>query len=156
MVVDGSDDVGAAENDPCADDDREAAGAPPEDFQKSTRNDDQHPENHQKITRRPLAQTVREPESHQEWGATTRKQPGPPPLPDRIVALLRQDPSASRREIAAALDTTPSTVRYQLDKLRQAGKIERIGPDKGGRWKVLGDSTTEPDPSPAHDSRSPR
>jgi len=156
VVVDAPDDVGDGENDPCADDDREARGAPPEDDRKSTRNDDQQPENYQKTTRRPPDQTVQEPEDHQKWGATARKQPEPPPLPDRILALLRQDPSASRREIAAALDTTPSTVRYQLDKLRRAGRIARIGPDKGGHWKVLDESTTEPDPSPAHNPGSPR
>ena len=90
---------------------------------------------------------------------TSRKRPGndqktarngsPPPesarLADRILALLRRNPSASRREIAAALDTTRSTVRYRLDRLREAGKIERVGPDKGGHWSVLDDSATGPD-----------
>ena len=32
-----------------------------------------------------------------------------------------------------------------MDKLRKAGKIERIGPDKGGHWKVLGESAVEAD-----------
>ena len=64
-------------------------------------------------------------------------------LSDRILALLRRNPSASRREIAATLGTTRSTIRYRLDKLRAAGKIERVGPDKGGYWKVLDPSATE-------------
>ncbi len=58
-------------------------------------------------------------------------------LSDRILLLLQRNPSASRREIAATLRTTRSTVRYRLDRLREAGKIERVGPDKGGRWRVL-------------------
>ena len=66
-------------------------------------------------------------------------------LSDRILMLLRRNRSASRREIAATLGTTRSTVRYRLDKLRAAGKLERVGPDKGGHWKVLGESATEPD-----------
>ena len=88
---------------------------------------------------------------------TTRKPPGDHPktarnghpspesalLSDRILAILRQDPSASRREIAATLGTTRSIVRYRLDSLREAGKVERVGPDKGGHWRVLDDSTTE-------------
>ena len=153
VVVDASHD----ENDPCVvDDEREAGGAPPEDDPESARIDDQQPENYQKTTSKPPDQTIQEPENHQKWGATTRKQPEPPPLPDRILALLTQNPSASRREIATALDTSPSTVRYQLDKLRRAGKVERVGPDKGGHWKVLDDSTTEPGPSPARNTGSPR
>ena len=67
-----------------------------------------------------------------------------------------QKPSAGRREIAATLGTTESIVRYRLDKLRAAGKIERVGPDKGGHWKVLSGYGAEPDPIPAHDPRSPR
>ncbi len=62
---------------------------------------------------------------------------------DRILAFLRKNPSASRREIAATLGATRSTVRYRLDRLREAGKIERVGPDKGGHWSVLDESATE-------------
>lgn len=76
-------------------------------------------------------------ENNQKPDATARKQPEPLPVPERILAVLSQDPSASRREIAATLGTTQSTVRYRLDRLRAAGMIERIGPDKGGCWKVL-------------------
>ena len=144
MIVDGSETVDDGENEACAD---EAGGAPPEDDRKRTRNGNKHPENYQKTTRKPPDQTVQEPQDNQNWGATARRQPEPLPLPDRILAVLRQNPSASRRELAAALATTPSTVRYQLDKLRRAGKIERIGPDKGGRWKVLDVPPTEAGPS---------
>ena len=148
VVVDGFDAAGDGESEACSEDEREGEGAPPEEDQKTTRNDDQPPENHQKITRKSPEPPVQEPENHQKPGATARKPPEPLPLPDRVLALLRQDPFASRREIAAALDTTESAVRYQLDKLRAAGQIERIGPDKGGHWKVLGGTATECDPTP--------
>ncbi|MYE95171.1 MAG: winged helix-turn-helix transcriptional regulator [Gemmatimonadetes bacterium] len=149
VVVGASDDAGDGENDRCADDGRGTGQAPPEDGQKSARNDDQQPEHYQKTTRKQPDQTVQEPENPQKWSATARKQPEPLPLPDRILVLLAQNPSASRRKIAAALDTTASTVRYQLDKLRRTGKIERLGPDKGGHWKVLDGTATECDPMPA-------
>ena len=58
-------------------------------------------------------------------------------LPERILAVLRESPAASRRALATTLDTTESTVRYWLDKLRSEGRIKRIGPDKGGRWEVV-------------------
>ena len=131
------------------------AGNPPENDQKTTRSDDEQLENSQKTARQDRKEATGEPEDHQKRGESARKQPETPSLYDRILALLRQQPSASRREIAAALGTTRSTVRYRLDKLRAAGKIERVGPDKGGYWKVLGDSAADADPAPEPDPRSP-
>ena len=85
------------------------------------------------------------PENRQETARSEGQSPEPQSLSDRILAILRQNPSAGRREIAATLGTTRSIVRYRLDKLRAAGKIERVGPDKGGYWRVLGESAGEPD-----------
>ena len=135
MVVDGHDAEGSEETDACAGDHR--------------RPGETQPENRQRTTRKP-------PGNHQKTARNENQPPEPLPLADRILTLLRQNPSASRRKIAATLGTTKSIVRYRLDKLRAAGKIARIGPDKGGHWKVLDDSATEPDPSPAGDPRSPR
>lgn len=92
------------------------------------------------------------PENRQKTARSEGQSPELPSLSDRILALLRQNPSAGRREIAATLGTTRSIVRYRLDKLRAAGKIERIGPDKGGYWKVLGESAVEVDPVPERDA----
>jgi len=87
-------------------------------------------------TRTPVSdqKTARKPPENSQ--KTTRKQPETA-LSDRIVDLLTQDPRASRTKIAGALGTSASTVRYHLDKLRSAGKLERVGPYKGGHWKVL-------------------
>ena len=127
MVVDGHDAEGSTEADAEAGNRRRPGETQPDHSQRTTR---KQPENHQKTAR------------------NGDQQPEPLPLPNRILALLRQDSSASRREIAAALDTPASTVRYQLDKLRAADKIKRVGPDKGGHWKVLDDTATECDPTP--------
>ena len=93
--------------------------------------------------------TRKQPANIQKTTRNDGQPPEPLPLTDRILALLRQNPSVSRREIAATLGTTEPTVRYRLDKLRAGGKIERIGPDKGGQWKVLDGTGTESDPMPA-------
>ena len=90
----------------------------------------------QKTSRKP-------PENVQKTAGNGSPSPESARLADRILALLRRNPSASRREIAATLGTTRSTVRYRLDRLREAGRIERVGPDKGGHWKVLGEPATE-------------
>lgn len=56
----------------------------------------------------------------------------------KILAVLRQNPSANRREIAASLgDITEYGVRYNLDKLKSEGRIRRVGPTKGGHWQVI-------------------
>ena len=107
------------------------------------------PENRQNTGRKP-------PESHQKTARNEGQSPEPPSLFGRILALLRQNPYAGRREIATTLGTTRSIVRYRLDKLRAAGKIERVGPNKGGYWKVLGESAVEPGPTPERDPRSSR
>lgn len=91
---------------------------------------------------------------------TTRKPPekkgSSQNLTNRILTFLREHPSAGRREIAVTLGTTRSIVRYRLDKLRAAGRIERVGPDKGGYWRVLGESAVEPDAAPERDPRASR
>ena len=135
MVVDGHDAEGTEETDARAGDRRWPGETQPDHSQRTTR---KPPENHQKTAR------------------NDDQPPEPLPLADRILTLLRQNPSTSRRKITATLDTTESTVRYRLDKLRAAGKIARVGPDKGGHWKVLDNSATEPDSSPGRDPRSPR
>ena len=131
LVVDGPDTDPGEEPDDSAGDRRDAREPQPVVSQKTAR---KLPENRQKTSR------------------SEGQSPELPSLSDRILALLRQNPSAGRREIAATLGTTRSIVRYRLDKLRAAGKIERIGPDKGGYWKVLGESAVEADPVPERDA----
>lgn len=126
MVLDGDGAVGGSESKARAGGRRDPGdGALLNNCQKTARNGGQPPENHQKPS------------------GTPRKQPEPLPLPDRILVVLRQNPSTSRRALAATLDTTRSTVRYHVDKLRAAGRVERVGPDKGGHWKVLDVAHTE-------------
>jgi ATP-dependent DNA helicase RecG len=40
-------------------------------------------------------------------------------------------------ELAEQLNVTRRTIHRDIDKLKQKGLIERIGPDKGGYWKVI-------------------
>ena len=70
------------------------------------------PENHQKTTRKP-------PENHQ-----------------KILQTLAHKPTASRQELSLLLGITENQVRGAINKLRDAGAIRRVGPDKGGYWEV--------------------
>ena len=113
------------------------AGDKPENSQKTAR---KQPENSQKTARKELHLATAQPE--QEVPATARQQVESALVSARILAFLRQNPSASRRTIATELGVTPSLVRYWLDKLRKEDKIKREGPTKGGYWKVSDDSAT--------------
>ncbi len=43
-----------------------------------------------------------------------------------------------RKDIAEALgDITEDGVKYHFNKLKKEGIIKRVGPDKGGHWKIL-------------------
>ncbi|MEJ1363134.1 MAG: ATP-dependent DNA helicase, partial [Candidatus Sedimenticola sp. (ex Thyasira tokunagai)] len=56
----------------------------------------------------------------------------------RILEVLRITPSAGRRAIAEQLgDITEDGVKYQISKMKAEGLIVRIGPDKGGYWKII-------------------
>ena len=56
----------------------------------------------------------------------------------RIVNFLRNNPKASRNEIVAHIRCiTEDGVKYHLRVLQSKAVIKRIGPDKGGYWKVL-------------------
>lgn len=59
---------------------------------------------------------------------------------EKIVALLRADPTMTIAALATALSLSTRAVEKALQKLQAAGRIQRIGPAKGGRWSVPGGS----------------
>ncbi|MGD9582264.1 MAG: winged helix-turn-helix transcriptional regulator [Lysobacterales bacterium] len=50
---------------------------------------------------------------------------------------LQDDPGLSIPELAAQLGKSESAVERAIRKLRESGRLKRVGPDKGGRWQVL-------------------
>lgn len=56
---------------------------------------------------------------------------------ERILECLGKDCKMSIAALAARLGMSPSGVAKNLKQLKEAGRLERIGPDKGGYWKVL-------------------
>ena len=79
-------------------------------------------------------------------GKTPLKTPGKTPgkTPDLILALLREMPALSMPELAARLGKSESAVERAIRKLRESGRLQRIGPDKGGYWQVLDGNVKEP------------
>jgi ATP-dependent DNA helicase RecG len=43
----------------------------------------------------------------------------------------------TRHVMAERLGLSPEGVRYHLRRLQAAGRLRRVGPDKGGHWEVL-------------------
>ncbi|WP_198401765.1 ATP-binding protein [Zobellella denitrificans] len=53
-----------------------------------------------------------------------------------ILELLAANPQSSAKALAEKLGITARAVEKQLARLKQQGRLERIGPAKGGHWKV--------------------
>lgn len=72
--------------------------------------------------------TVRAEESSEESSGETA---------NKVLALLAQNAHLTASEIAQRLGLTPRTIEKQFAKLKQQGRLQRIGPNKGGYWHVI-------------------
>ena len=48
------------------------------------------------------------------------------------------NPHLTQKGMVSALMVTRSTIQKHLAHLKSAGRLRRIGPDKGGHWEVIG------------------
>lgn len=55
---------------------------------------------------------------------------------EKIVALLAEDGTLSAVALAAKIGISAKAIEKHLANLKASGIIERIGPAKGGYWKV--------------------
>ena len=53
-----------------------------------------------------------------------------------IVRAMLADPKATTAQLARALKISSTAVEKHLRHLRRQGHIERVGPAKGGHWRV--------------------
>ena len=56
---------------------------------------------------------------------------------EKILNLLKVEPTLSAREMAAQLGISARGVEKQINLLKAAGKLRRVGPAKGGQWQLL-------------------
>ena len=56
----------------------------------------------------------------------------------KILALMKENPEITRKELAEKIGITEDGIKFNLNQLKKQGKIKRTGPDKGGRWEILG------------------
>ena len=57
-----------------------------------------------------------------------------------------ENPHITAEQIANSLKTTKRRVEYHINILKKTGIIERIGPDKNGRWFVKKENEEKKDP----------
>ena len=55
----------------------------------------------------------------------------------KILALLKENPQITRRELAELVGISQNDIKYRLDTLKEQGRIKRIGPDKGRYWEIV-------------------
>ncbi|EKD55663.1 MAG: ATP-dependent DNA helicase RecG [uncultured bacterium] len=57
----------------------------------------------------------------------------------KILEELKKNPCITRKELASIIGISQNGIKYHLDNLKKTSVIERVGPDKGGRWEVRRD-----------------
>lgn len=55
---------------------------------------------------------------------------------DKIIDLLRQNPKLSATALAAEIGISAKGIQRHLANLKAEGILHRIGPDKGGQWRI--------------------
>ena len=54
-----------------------------------------------------------------------------------LLEMLRQNPEMTLAAVATEVGLSVRAVEMTSAKLVKAGKLQHIGPQKGGRWEVL-------------------
>jgi predicted HTH transcriptional regulator len=60
-----------------------------------------------------------------------------PKTEDKILQQLRENPQCSTQQLGDVLGISKRAVLKQIEKLKQQGRLARIGSSKGGHWQVL-------------------
>lgn len=58
---------------------------------------------------------------------------------DTVFYLIKQNNQITATQIGERLKRSLSTVKRKIKELKDSGKIERIGSDKSGHWKIMND-----------------
>ena len=65
------------------------------------------------------------------------KEKGKEKSKEKILALLTANPHATTADLLAETGLSVSGVEKNIRELKAAGRLMRIGPDKGGHWEVV-------------------
>lgn len=65
---------------------------------------------------------------------------------EKILQYLKVEPTLSAKALAKKMGISSRAIEKQIDLLKKDGRLSRIGPAKGGSWKVI-DITHERPPA---------
>ena len=67
---------------------------------------------------------------------TTQKTTQKKSTKDKIIDILRENPTITRSEMAQLLGKSQNTIKDHLAALKSKNRVERIGSDRDGYWRV--------------------
>ncbi len=70
----------------------------------------------------------------EKFGETTQK--SSQKSSQKIIELIAENPNITIKELAELLKITDRAVKKNIDGLKKAERLRRVGPDKGGYWEV--------------------
>ncbi|MDR2406739.1 MAG: winged helix-turn-helix transcriptional regulator [Bacteroidales bacterium] len=56
---------------------------------------------------------------------------------EKILKLLQSNPYITQEGLVELTGLTQRGIEWNISRLKAKGIIERIGPNKGGYWKIL-------------------
>lgn len=56
---------------------------------------------------------------------------------EKILNALRDNPKTTQVDLAKLTGLSRRGIEWNITKLKNEGRIERIGSNKGGHWKVI-------------------
>lgn len=71
-----------------------------------------------------------------ETGGETGIENKPNKTEENILQILSSEPGITQPALAAKIGLSEGGVRYAIKDLKKKKMIERVGPNKGGYWRV--------------------
>lgn len=79
----------------------------------------------------------RKEERSSEKGSQKSSPKGSQKSSQKIIELMQHDPTVTIAELARSVGVTDRAIKKQIEKLKQQGRLRRIGPARSGHWEVL-------------------
>jgi ATP-dependent DNA helicase RecG len=55
---------------------------------------------------------------------------------EKILELIKAEPSVTMLNLADSLRVSVKAIEKHMASLKKSGRLERVGPDKGGYWRI--------------------
>lgn len=56
---------------------------------------------------------------------------------EKIIGFIKANSQITIQELAARINISERSIERNLQKLQHENKLERVGPDKGGHWRII-------------------